>query len=272
MSRSPADVWSTVSDLDPAMQERLAAVLETRGADPRQQAMRRAFLATVPFRSKARVLEVGCGTGVLTRILARHPDVAAVVGVDPAPGLLAKARELAAELPNVTYGEADGRALPFDDATFDAVIFDSTVSHVPEPDRAIAEAFRVLRSGGVLGIFDGDYATTTVSVGKYDPLQVCVDAMMASSVTDRRIVRRLPALVRRAGFAGVDIQSYGYVEAGDGSYMLTMIDRGVDLLRGSEQIGEELAAALKAEARRRAAAGTFFGHIAYGSLVAQKPS
>lgn len=272
MPKSPSDVWSTVNDLDLASQERLAGVLETRGADPRQQAMRRAFLASVPFPPQARVLDVGCGTGVLTRVLARHPNVAAVVGVDPAPGLLAKARELAADLPNVTFAEADGRALPFDSSSFGVVIFDSTLSHVPEPERALAEAFRVLRPGGVLGIFDGDYATTTVSAGEHDPLQVCVDAMMASSVTDRRIVRRLPRLVRAAGFADADVQGHGYVEAGDGSYMLTVIDRGVDLLHGRDQIGEELAVALKAEARRRVADGSFFGHIAYGSLVAHKPS
>jgi hypothetical protein len=54
--------------------------------------------------------------------------------------------------------------------------------------------------------------------------------------------------------------------------MLTIVDRGADLLCGSGQIGEETAAALKAEARRRVMAGTFFGHIAYGSLVARKPA
>jgi hypothetical protein len=53
--------------------------------------------------------------------------------------------------------------------------------------------------------------------------------------------------------------------------MLTVIDRGADLLRGAAQIGEDTAAALKAEARRRVASGTFIGHIAYAGLTAQKP-
>jgi hypothetical protein len=52
--------------------------------------------------------------------------------------------------------------------------------------------------------------------------------------------------------------------------MLTIIDRGVDLLRASGQVGEELAGALKAEARRRIEAGSYFGHIAYASLTACK--
>jgi ubiquinone/menaquinone biosynthesis C-methylase UbiE len=264
------DVWATVAELDDATQERLAAVLETRGADPQQQAMRRAFLADVVFPPGARVLDVGCGTGVLTRRLACLPGVGTVVGVDPAPTLLVKASELAVGMPNVTFQEADGRSLPFDDRSFDVVVFDSTLSHLPGPDGALAEAFRVLRPAGWLAIFDGDYATTTVALGEHDPLQTCVAAMMANSVHDRWLVRRLPALVRACGFEVVQVRSHGFVEATDGAYMLTVVERGADFLRASGQIGDYLAAALKAEARRRIEDGAFFGHIAYGSLVARK--
>lgn len=103
-----ADVWTTVRDLDQATQERLADVLEKRGADSQQQAMRHAFLREVPFPRDARVLDVGCGTGVLTRVLARWPNVASVVGVDPAPALLEKARAAAAGMPSASFREGDG--------------------------------------------------------------------------------------------------------------------------------------------------------------------
>jgi SAM-dependent methyltransferase len=264
------DVWASVAELDDAIQGRLADVLETRGADPRQQAMRRDFLADVAFPARARVLEVGCGTGVLTRVLACWPDVARVTGVDPAPSLLVRARTLASDLANVEFQEADGRSLPFATAAFDVVVFDSTLSHVPGAERALAEAHRVLRSGGWLAIFDGDYATTTVALGDHDPLQRCADAMMAASVNDRWLVRRLPDLVGAAGFEVLGFRSHGYAEAGEGGYLLTVIERGADLLCAAGQIGDDLAAELKAEARRRSAAGTFFGHIAYGSLTARK--
>ena len=266
------DVYAAVTELDTAMQERLANVLETRGADPQQQAMRRAFLADVPFPEHARVLEVGCGTGVLTRVLARWPGVGTVVGIDPAPSFLDKARVLAIDLLNATFQEADGRRLPFDDASFDIAVFDSTLSHVPGPGDALAEAARVLRSTGHLAVFDGDYATTTVALGDNDPLQVCADATMASSVTDRWLMRRLPTLVRGAGFEVVGSRSHGFVETTEGGYMLTVVERGADILRSLGQIGDEMAAALKAEARRRVDAGSFFGHIAYTSLIARKPT
>ena len=264
------DVWSMVTELDAAAQERLADVLETRGADPEQQAMRRTFLADIEFHAPARVLDVGCGTGVLTRMLARAEGVESVVGVDLASSLLGKARELAADQPNVEFVEADARALPFTPESFDVAVLDSTLSHVPEPVRALAELHRVLRPGGCLAAFDGDYATATVALGDHDPLQSCVDAMMANSVNDARVMRRLPALARASGFMVARTKSHGFVEIGDGRYMLTVIDRGADMLHGSGQIGEQLTAALKAEALRRVAAGEFFGHIAYVSLIARK--
>jgi ubiquinone/menaquinone biosynthesis C-methylase UbiE len=264
------DVWATVTDLDVETQQRLATVLETRGADPQQQAMRRAFLASIDFPKNAEVLEVGCGTGVLTRVLANRTGIKSVIGVDPAASLIEEARKLASGLPNASFQEADGRTLPFADASFDAVIFDSTLSHVPEPERALAEAYRVMRPSGWLGAFDGDYGTTTVALTDHDPLQTCVDAMVANSVNDRRLVRRLPILVRSAGFKQMRFTSHGFAETEGGAYMLSIVDRGADILHASGNIGKETADALKAEARRRAAAGTFFGHIAYASVVARK--
>ena len=265
------DVWTAVRDLDQAAQRRLADVLEKRGADAQQQAMRRAFLHEVPFAQGARVLDVGCGTGVFTRLLARWPNVATVVGVDPAPGLLDKARTAAADMPNVSFREGDGRSLPFEDAIFDIVASDSMLSHVPGPERAVEQAFRVLRAGGYLAVFDGDYATTTVALGDHDPLQVCVDAMMANSVTDRRIMRRLTSIVAACGFDVVSFRSFGFAEIGNDGYMLTVVDRGADILCSQGHLGQETAAALKEEARRRLRAGRFFGHIAYAGLIARKP-
>jgi ubiquinone/menaquinone biosynthesis C-methylase UbiE len=265
------DVWATVADLDAMTQERLATVLETRGADPQQQAMRQAFLQDIPFPDRAEVLEVGCGTGVLTRRLAGWPGVGSVTAVDVAPPLLDQARKLAAGLP-ITFRQADARALPFDDASFDVVVFDSTLVHVPGVDAAIAESARVLRPDRWLAAFEGDYATTTVALGDHDPLQRCADTMMVNSVNDRWLVRRLPAELSEHGFRMEILRSHGFVDTSGDGYMVTVIDRGADLLATSGQIGPDVAAALKSEARRRAAAGLFFGHIAYATVISQKIS
>jgi ubiquinone/menaquinone biosynthesis C-methylase UbiE len=261
------DVWAMVTTLDDETQQRLAGVLETRGADDRQQRMREEFLGAVAWPARAEVLEVGCGTGVLTRRLAGRPEVASVVGVDVAPALLERARALC---PGVTFREGDAAALPFDDGSFDVVVLDSTLSHVPDAARAVAEAHRVLRPGGQLAVLDGDYSTTTVALGDHDPLQTCVDAMMTGSVTDRWLMRRMPSLVSAAGFAVTAHRSHGYVETDRAEYLLTIVDRGADVLHAAGLAGAELAGALEAEARRRVAEGTFFGRISYTSLHARR--
>ena len=109
------------------------------------------------------MLEVGCGTGAVTRVLATWPGVAEAIGVDPSPVFLVRARELAGGLSAVSFEEADGRSLPFASSTFDSVVFHTTLCHVPDPEGALHEAVRVLRLGGCVVIFEGDYATATVA-------------------------------------------------------------------------------------------------------------
>ena len=182
-----------------------------------------------------------------------------------------RAREIAAGVGNLSYVVGGGTALPFDDGAFDAVIFHTVLSHIPEAGAALAEAARVTAAGGALAAFDGDYATTTVAVGDHDPLQACVDAAMDALVHDRYLVRRLGTLVRAAGWEVVRLRSHGYVESEDPGYMLTLVDRGADTLVAAGRLGSDAAEALKGEARRRVAAGEFFGHIAYASLIGRRP-
>lgn len=168
-----------------------------------------------------------------------------------------------------SFATGDGRDLPFDDASFDAVVCHTSLCHIPDPARVLAEARRVIAAGGSLAIFDGDYATSTVALYDHDPLQACVDAAMAALVHDVRLVRRLPALARDAGFDVIRVRSHGYVETAEPHYMLTIVDRGADALLASGRLGMTAAEALKGEARGRAEAGEFFGHIAYASLIAR---
>jgi SAM-dependent methyltransferase len=265
------DVYATISAADRAVQCKLAEVIEARAADPRYQAMLHDYLEQVRFPPHARVLEPGCGTGFVIRLLSRWPNVGTCIGVDPSPVFIETARTLAAGIANASFVEGDGRELPFDAATFDAVIINTTVSHVPEPERLLAEAHRVLRGGGWLAVFDGDYSTATVSKAELDPLSVCVAAFRTGYVNDAWIVRRLPQLVRGAGFCDETLQSHGYAEAPVAGYLMSWIDRGADVLVQHGCIASDTAEALKAEARRRSDAREWFGHIAFASVIARKP-
>lgn len=266
------DPYASIAEEDPQIQDRLAGVLELRAADPQQRAMLESYLANIEFPTEAKILEIGCGTGAVSRVLASKPNVGEVIGIDPGSVFLARARELSSAFSNLRFEKADGRDLSYEEESFDIVVIHTVLCHVPEPDRMLAQAFRVLRRGGSLAIFDGDYATTTVALQDADPLQTCAEAAIAWLVHDRWLFRRLPSLVRSAGFEDLQIQSHGYLETADPNYMLTIIQRGADFLVASGTLGSAAAVGLQAEAQRRADEGQFFGHIAYGSIVANRPA
>jgi SAM-dependent methyltransferase len=96
-----------------------------------------------------RVLDVGCGTGVVAVTAARLG--ASVVGLDLSPALLERARENATVASvAITWHEGDAEQLPFPDESFDVVL--SQFGHIfaPRPEVALAEMLRVLRPGGTL--------------------------------------------------------------------------------------------------------------------------
>ena len=100
-------------------------------------------------RPLTRVLEIAAGTGVVTRRLAATlPDSVAIVATDLNPPMLALATELGTSRA-VEWRQADAMNLPFDDASFDAVVCQFGVMFFPDKAKAFSEAHRVLRPGGV---------------------------------------------------------------------------------------------------------------------------
>jgi SAM-dependent methyltransferase len=113
------------------------------------------------LRPERHVLEVGCGIGRFQAALA--PKVAAVTGIDIAPGMIEAARARCAGLPNVTLLATSGRDLsPFPAASFDVVLAIDTMPYVYRAGAALvrahfAEAARVLRAGGDFLILNLSY-------------------------------------------------------------------------------------------------------------------
>jgi ubiquinone/menaquinone biosynthesis C-methylase UbiE len=103
-------------------------------------------------RAQGDVLEVAIGTG---RNLPFYPEGVRLTGVDISSAMLMIARRRASELGlEVDLREADAQALPFPDASFDAVVCTLSLCNIPDDRNAIAEMKRVLRPGGLLLLLD----------------------------------------------------------------------------------------------------------------------
>jgi ubiquinone/menaquinone biosynthesis C-methylase UbiE len=116
-------------------------------------------LRHLPLRPGERVLDAGCGSGAMARVMAAACPEAGVTGLDRRSAYLDFARERAAAeaLANVDFTAGDLFALPFADASFDGVWTKYVLQWLAEPVAALAELERVLKPGGwlVSADFDG---------------------------------------------------------------------------------------------------------------------
>jgi len=109
------------------------------------------FMAQLPLRSGARVLDSACGTGNLAVIAARHG--CAVSGIDIASNLIAQARTRAvADGLRIDYQEGDAEALPYADAEFDLSVSMFGVMFAPRPTVVADELRRVTKPGGQIAL------------------------------------------------------------------------------------------------------------------------
>jgi len=107
----------------------------------------RPFLSLADVASSGRVLDVACGTGVLTKALAEAG--ANVIGLDASEGYLEGAR-LHRSHPKITYEHGDIRHMRFDNDAFDAAVSSLALDVLPEIEQVVAEMKRVTRPGGVV--------------------------------------------------------------------------------------------------------------------------
>lgn len=106
-----------------------------------------------------RILEVACGRGGFSRLLATKGAI--VCGADFSESAIQIAKDKLARIPaladRVTYQQADAQKLPFDDAAFDIVVSCETIEHVPDPQAAVREMSRVCEPGGMLYLTTPNY-------------------------------------------------------------------------------------------------------------------
>ncbi|RJP29300.1 MAG: class I SAM-dependent methyltransferase [Actinobacteria bacterium] len=114
--------------------------------------LHRRFVRKIKPLPGAEYLDVGCGTGAVSRRLVRKG--ARVTGVDYSPGMLAVARSLSRDMENLAYIQGSADSLPCEEGRCDGVVTAFSFHHFPNAEGALREIRRVLRPGGSMFLCD----------------------------------------------------------------------------------------------------------------------
>lgn len=115
------------------------------------------FVPWLAVATGGRWLDVGCGTGALSRVILDMASPREVVGIDPSPGFVAYARHRTPSR-HVHFAVGDAQALPIQPSAFDVTVSGLVLNFVPNPSRALVEMAQLVRPGGVVGAYVWDYS------------------------------------------------------------------------------------------------------------------
>ena len=170
------------------------------------------------YPAGSRVLEVGCGVGAQTIILAKNNPKTRFTSIDASAASLEAARAAVerAGYGNVTFQTADIFQLPFPEASFDHVFLCFVLEHLRQPGEALRRLRAMLKPGGSLTVIEGDHGSTFFhprSDAAWRTIQCLIDVQAAMG-GNALIGRELYPLVLEAGFRNVSVSPrFVYVDA-----------------------------------------------------------
>jgi ubiquinone/menaquinone biosynthesis C-methylase UbiE len=269
-----SDVYGRTFQMDAPILEVMATRLEVRGKHPFFLRAISEYLAEVPLTEADGVLDLGCGTGVAARAMARRSELRGrVTAIDISAHLVEAGRRLSKKeglATRIDFKVGDAHSLGLPENAFNLVVMHTLISHVADPAAVLAEGRRLLRSGGRLIVFDGDYASLTFATGAADG-GAATDALVHRTiVANPRVMRAMPRLL--AG-TGLDlIWSHGYLVADIGrmDFWAQGITSFRVLLPKAGAMSETEAGVFADGLERASAENRFFGASNFYTYIAQR--
>ena len=170
-------------------------------------------LAALGLRQHERVLDAGCGSGLLLEQLALAVGPGGrAAGIDSSTDMLALAESRCNGLEQVELQQGSVAELPFADAEFDALSCCQVLLYVDELEQALAGYCRVLRPGGRLAIIETDWGGAVMNSPDV-ALTHRIFANWSESIANPYLARRLIPRLRDAGFTGIRVEAIPIVNA-----------------------------------------------------------
>jgi SAM-dependent methyltransferase len=262
-----------VNELDKATLKCLISRLESRARDAIFTKLFDKYASRLAMPPSARILEVGCGTGAMLRALARRGDFTGrALGVDHSGSFIEAARKFA-QVENVsdrlTFLVGDAHRLDFPSETFDVVIAHTLISHVTAPLVVLGEMARVVRPGGTVVIFDGDYASLTYAFPDHGFGHQMDVALANATFNNPRIMRDLPRLLPESGLQLTAAWGDAVVEIGSGSYFKSFMETYVPYVNRAGLLPAQAVEVWVNEQQQAMENGTFFAACNYYTYISR---
>jgi ubiquinone/menaquinone biosynthesis C-methylase UbiE len=176
------------------------------------QALERDILRACGLESGMAVLDLACGPGIVSCLLAEMVEEGRVTGVDLSEDLLAEARQSAnrLKLNNLAFCQGDVYGLELPDDSVDFIYARFLFQHLAQPEKALVEARRLLRPGGIMAIVDvdDDWLSLYPEPDSFRPFVERAARLQARQGGDRRVGRKLASQLVATGFASVHPRVY----------------------------------------------------------------
>ncbi|MBI5354347.1 MAG: methyltransferase domain-containing protein [Chloroflexi bacterium] len=190
MSSKPKDNWASGDKYEPYVGRwsRLVA---------------REFLKWLSVPAGSQWLDVGCGTGALSQTILQFAEPAKITGIDRSEGFIAFAREHTPDN-RVQFEVGDAQSLTAGSGIFDVAVSGLVLNFIPQPDRAVAEMARVVRTGGLVAAYLWDYADRMQMIRHFFDAAIALDPNVEELDEGRRFpICRPDGLSQLFGSAGL---------------------------------------------------------------------
>ena len=211
-------------------------------------------------RVAERIVDVGCGAGLLVQDLALAVGLEGrVVGVDNSVAMLELARRRCTDLPQVELIEGDATELGVDGSAFDAVACTQVLLYVEDIDKALDEMQRVLVSGGRIAIIETDWRGLVLNNTDQQLTDRIVE-VWDQAVPSPNLPVRLAPLLRQHGFTAVHVEALPVLctERVPESWSVTMLDQFARLAHEQGPVSEAESRSWLEGIERLGAEGAYF--------------